>query len=147
VITWASFIADFPEFDPAQLPPVGDPNPFGQSAFAFWLNLATMLLNQYRWGSPSAVASSPPATLVDVGYELFVAHNLVLEKQAYDTAIRGGAPGITTGPVASKTINGVSVSYDVSAGLNGGDGHWNLTTFGIRFVSLVNMVGAGGVQL
>lgn len=87
-------------------------------------------------------ALSPP-TLYDIATELFIAHNLVLERRAQDEAAAGAAPGVTTGPVASKSADKLSVSYDVAAGIDAKDGQWNLTIYGTRFIRLVKIRGMG----
>lgn len=86
-------------------------------------------------------------SLYDVGTELFVAHNLVLERQAAKAANRGAPPGVSRGAIGSESAGGASVSYDTSSGLLTDAGHWNLTTYGTRFVELVRLVGAGPVQV
>jgi hypothetical protein len=126
------FLADFPEF-------VG----YQQSAIQYWLNLAykmlagSQTLGAQRWGS----------LLDQPGVELFAAHNLVLEKLAQNSARTGAVPGFTTGVTASKSVGPVSVSYNTDAGMELDAGHWNLTTYGTRFISLARMVGSGGFQV
>lgn len=104
-------------------------------------------LTSPKWGAGSAVPVSPPATLLDIATELFVAHNLVLEKRAQDAANVGGLPGQIIGPVASKSVGSVSISYDASAGLEPEAGHWNTTMYGLRFIKLARMKGMGPVQV
>ncbi|SRR5258708_36069694 len=124
----ATFRADFPEFGSA-------PN-FPDAGVTFWLTLGGKLLDPCRWGN-----------LLDQGLELFVAHNLVLERQAQKSAATGAAPGVPTGPVSAKGVDKVNISYDTTAAMEPDAGHWNLTIYGVRYVRLVNMVGAGGMQL
>jgi hypothetical protein len=127
-ITAAQLRQDFPEFASAETYP--DP------AIAFWLNVAVITLPADRWD-----------TLLPVGTELFVAHHLVLAAQAADDVAIGATPGDVTGPVTSKAVDKVSVSYDVgNVSLENG-GFWNLSTYGIRFLQLARMIGAGPVQL
>jgi hypothetical protein len=123
----ATFRADFPEF--------ADVGAYPNAQVTFYLTLAGKLLNACRW-----------ADLLDMGTELFVAHNLVLERQNQAAAATGGVPGVQTGAVSGKTVDKVSVTYDASAGLETDAGHWNLTTYGTRFINLARMVGAGGMQ-
>lgn len=139
MITPDTFRVDLPEFVSTATYP--------NSAIAYWINLGTLLLNVERWGPGSAAAVSPPSTVYDNGLEMFVAHNLALEKMAQDAANRGGTPGLSTGPQASKSVGPVSASYDTNAGIVKDAGHWNLTTYGTRFLSLVNVFGAGPVQV
>lgn len=124
----ATFRADFPEF--------ADEATFPDSTVTYWLTLAGKLLNIERW-----------ADLLDNGLELFVAHNIVLERQAAASAATGATPGITTGAVSAKGVDKVTVSYDTSAGMDLEAGHWNLTHYGARFIRLARMIGTGGIQL
>lgn len=127
-VTVESFRIDFPEF--------ANPEAFPDSSISYWLNLAGLLLSSSRW-----------STLLDVGTSLFIAHNIVLERQAQVAANNNAVPGVSAGVVSSKSVDKVSVSYDTTAGIQKDAGHWNLTVFGTRFISLVNLVGAGPVQV
>ena len=141
MISTTSFRADYTEFGSISL----YPNP----AIQYWINVAGMLLtNTSRWGLGSPAPVAPAATILDVATELFVAHNLALEKQADDAARRGGTPGTSVGGVvSSKSVGGVSVSYDTSSGIDEGAGHWNLTTYGTRLYRLFQLFGSGPVQV
>ena len=139
MITPASFRLDWVAFSNQAL----YPNP----VVNFWITVAGFMLRTERWGSGSAAATSPVTTPYDLATELFVAHNLVLEKQADDAAKRGATPGVSKGPIASMSVGGVSVSYDDAAGLEEGAGHWNLTTYGTRLKRLMDLFGAGPVQV
>lgn len=139
MITAASFRADYQEF--------ANTVRYPDAMVNYWIMIAKMLLNQQRWGAASAQASSPPTTQIDVGYELFVAHNIVLERRALDEAARGAVPGISQGPVSAKSVGPVSVSYDTQASITTDAGHWNETIYGRRYIYLVNMMGAGPVQV
>lgn len=127
VVTDASFREHYPEFSDTVL--------YSESAVGYWLSIATLLLTE-RW-----------TKLIDHGCELFMAHNLVLEMKAQAEASLGGAPGITTGPVNSQSVDKVAVAYDTSAGIESDAGHWNNTIYGTRFIRLVRMIGAGPVQI
>lgn len=127
-VTPASFRADYPEFT--------DTTAYPDSGVTYWLMIAGLLLNVQRWQD-----------MLDVGTELFVAHNLVLERQAQKSAANGAAPGVSTGPISSKTVGPVTQAYDTAAGINQDAGHWNLTTFGTRFYQLMQMFGAGPIQV
>lgn len=128
MVTPSSFRAGYPEF--------ANTSAYPDSGITYWLTLAGLLLNVCRWDN-----------LLDTGTELFVAHNLVLERQAAKAAAFGGVPGVTTGPLASKTVDKVTAAYDVEAGIEKDAGHWNLTTYGTRFINLARMIGSGGLQL
>lgn len=124
----AVFRKDFPVFaDAARYP---------EPSVSFWLGLAGKLLPENRW-----------CDVLNFGAELFVAHNLVLERRSQDAVDNGGVPGMTTGPTSSQSAGSVSVSYDVNAGIIAGEGHWNLTTYGVRFIQLALMIGAGPIQV
>jgi hypothetical protein len=127
-VSVAQFRADFPEF--------GSTDIFPASQVTFWLNLASLLINPNRWGK-----------VLDAGTELFVAHNLAIEARAQAEAAGGGIPGGQVGPMNSKSVDKVSIGYDTSAGIEAGAGHWNLTTYGTRFIRLAKMFGAGPVQI
>lgn len=127
-VTTTKFRADFPEFSSTAAYP--------EALVTFYLTLGAKLMSVDRW-----------ADIIDEGLELFVAHNLALERPAQKTAAAGGVPGGASGPVSSKTIDKVSVSYDTSAAMEPGAGHWNLTIYGQRYIRLARMVGSGGLQL
>jgi hypothetical protein len=123
----ATLRADFPEF--------ADVAAYPNATVNFWLALGGKLLDAERW-----------ADLLDAGLELFVAHNLVLERQAVASAATGAPPGVSTGMVAAKAVDKVSVNYDTSSAMELDAGHWNLTIYGQRYVRLMRMVGAGPLQ-
>lgn len=138
-VTPASFVIDYPEF--------GNQSEYPVPVINYYLALAGILLNQSRWGYPSATATNPPTTLIDMATELFVAHHIAIEYRAQRAAAAGAPPGDATGPVASKSVGPISVSYDTGAVAEPGTGHWALTTYGMRFKSLCDMAGAGPLQL
>lgn len=118
----ATFRARFPEF--------GDATLYPEPQVAFWLSLAASMLNAQRF-----------ADLLDFATALFVAHNLLLSRRNAKT---GGA---VTGPVASKAVDKVSVAYDTSAVTLENAGHWNATSYGVQLWQLMQLAGAGGVQI
>ena len=123
----ATFRSDFPEFT--------DSSRFPDAQVNFWLGLGEKQLPESRW-----------ADLRDQGLELFVAHNLVLAAQAEKAKASGGLPGASSGVTSSKSVDKVSVSYDTGASLIDGAGHWNLTTYGTRFLWLARMIGVSAVS-
>lgn len=128
-ITVDEFRTNFSEFKSTEKYPDGD--------ITFWLGLAALMLNARRWGR-----------LLDYGTQMFVAHHLVLEAQAKRAAAAGGIPGTQIGIVNSKSVDKVSVGYDVNAALASKDaGHWSMSTYGLRFWQLVQMVGAGPIHV
>lgn len=142
-ITAAYFRTDFSEF--------GDTTLFPDSSINYWLQVAGLLLNTQRFGQPAASVSSPtprnPNTVNDIATELFVAHNIALEARASQESANGGVPGAMTGPISSKAVDKVSVSYDTAAGLDPDGGHWNLTIYGVRFLELMKMFGMGPITV
>lgn len=117
-VTAAQLRADFPAF--------ADTDKFPDAQVNFWLSFALSMLPESRW-----------AAMLDHGVELMTAHQLTL-------AARGGS---TAAPQTSKSVDKVAVSYDTSAVTLDNGGHWNGTSYGIQFLQLARMVGAGGMQL
>lgn len=122
------FITDFPEFANTTMYPT--------AAIAFQIGIATSLLNAQRWGS-----------MLNYGIELYVAHNLVLAAQAAEDSALGNTPGEMTGPTSAKGVDKVTVSYDTQAASLTDAGFYGLTRYGVQFLQLARMMGAGGVQL
>ena len=127
-VTAASFVADYPEFANTVM--------FPATKIAKWLNIASLRLNPDCW-----------CDLLDTGTEFFIAHNLAMDARNALSASKGGVPGQATGIVASKSVGGVSVSYDTGSGSMAGAGQYNLTTYGQQYYALEQIVGAGGIQL
>lgn len=146
-VTPATFVQDFPEF--------GNQSAYPPAVVAYYLALANILLNACFWGGPSPNAPpagtpvSPPQALIDFAAELFVAHNLVLEYTAQKAASTGGLPGTQTGAVSGKTVGPISVSYDNGATAlgTGEEGDYALTVYGKRLWRMIQMAGAGPLQL
>lgn len=124
----AQFRQDFPEFAETTAYPDANVN--------FWLTVATQLINVDRW-----------VGLADLGIELLTAHNLVLWKRAQIASSKGGVPGLSTGVTSSKAVADVSVGYDTAVASVKDGGNYNLTDYGTRYLDLVSMMGAGGLQL
>lgn len=127
-ITPDQFRANFPEFANAITYP--------DTMISFWLTVAYKQCRAVVWQDE-----------LDLGVQLFTAHNCVLEAQAIKQAQSGQAPGSNVGPANAKAVDKVSVSYDTTAGTVPGWGNWNLTNFGTRFKYYVDMFGAGGIQV
>lgn len=109
---------------------------YPSAQFNFYLKLGVKLLPEQRWDD-----------LLDDGYTFFVAHYLTLYARSMLVADLGGDVGKVAGNETSKSVDGVSKSMDVSSISLEDGGHWNQTTWGIQFLQLARMVGAGGVQL
>lgn len=125
----AAFRQDMPEF--------ADTTKYPDAWITMFLNLADVQLGSKRWDS----------SIIDYATELFVAHHLVMREQQATTANAGGTPGSVQGPTTSKSVDSVSVSYDTQSTVLEQAGHWNNTTYGVQFLQLARMVGAGPKQL
>lgn len=127
-MTATQFRSDFPEFS--------DPEAYPDSLINFWLGVAASLVNASRW-----------MELTNLGLELVTAHHLVLSARDGLAAATGGVPGEMKGPTSAKSVDKVSVSYDTNAAALTDAGAWNLTSYGVRFLGLARMMGAGGMQV
>lgn len=127
-VTPASFRATFPEF--------ASTTDYPDAQVSFYLGLAAQQLDPVRWD-----------TSLDYGAQLFTAHYLAIGYRDQQAAAVGGAPGVPTGPQASKAVDKVSASYNTQAITYADGGFWNATTYGLRFWQLARLIGAGAVQL
>lgn len=127
-VTVVSFRDMFPEFASATVYP--------DAMVDMWITAAGGLLSAERWGS-----------LLDLGTSLFVAHNITIGAANARAGSRGATPGASSGVVSSKSIDKVSVAYDTGATTIADAGAWNLTSYGVRYLQLARMVGAGGLQV
>jgi hypothetical protein len=125
-ITVDQFRRDFQEFSNVTKIP--------DATIQFNLDMAYLFLTE-RWDS----------AIVDKGAELFTAHQLVLSMRNMRTVAINGIPG-QTGIITSKSVGGVSLSYDTAHAFMADWGYWNLSDYGTRFAFLANMVGMGGFQ-
>ena len=122
------FRQQFPEFRDSSIWP--------DESLEIWLQVANASLDTARWRN-----------YYRMGVALFVAHMLALGKMSELQAQRGGVPGMNMGLVSSKSVNGVSISYNNSLAVMEGGGHWNLTSYGLRFLYFARMAGSGPVQI
>lgn len=140
-VTVESFRQNFPEF--------ADSTAYPDSGITFYLNLAVgipgtspnswevfPILNPIRW-----------RTQLDLATQLYIAHHVVLEKQASDAAAVGGNPGTATGPLTSKSVSSVAASYDPNVAKEENAGYWNLTVYGLRLYRLIRLFGMGPLQI
>ena len=128
-VTAASFRAVYPAF--------ANTTTYPDAQVTYWIAYADRLLYDIvRW-----------ADMRDDGIMMVVAHQLVLAARDALAAAAGGAPGSVAGAVSSKSVGGVSVSYDTSAAVLSNGGYWNLSAYGIQFWQLAMLVGIGGFQL
>lgn len=127
-VTAASFRQTFTAFSSQTDYPDPDVN--------YYIGLAGKLLDAGRWGN-----------LLDDGVMLFAAHNLSIEMMAKLEAENGNQPGMARGMLSGGGADKANFTYDTGSIARVGDGHWNLTTYGLRYKDLVRMVGAGPVQV
>jgi len=126
-LTPQQFRADFPEFVSTQS--------FPNSMVQFYIALSNQMLNVDRFLDSFVYAQ-----------ELFVAHTCTIEARALKEASGGGIPGtMVAGIPTSKSVDKVSVSYDVSSIMDAAAGHWNMSVYGIRLWQLMGLFGAGPV--
>ncbi|AJY13231.1 DUF4054 domain-containing protein [Burkholderia dolosa] len=124
----AQFRQAFSEFN--------DTTTYPDALVQFWMTVAVSLVNADRWGD-----------LTDLGIALVTAHHLALAVKDQKMAAVGGVPGQVSGPQSSKAVDKVSASYDTAAVAIKDGGFWNATMYGVRYLSLAMMMGAGGMQL
>lgn len=123
MITYADLIAAFPEFGAVSIYP--------QPQVEFWLAQAYTQLNADRFGASLGLAAM-----------LFAAHNLALSAQAARAGSRGGG---SLSVLSSKSVGGVSASYDTNLAATAGAGAWNATSYGQRLYTMIRAFGAGPV--
>ncbi len=109
---------------------------YDDNAINFWGLIAGKLIREVIWGDMTCL-----------GIELFIAHQMVLEKMAAEAAKRGGNPGTQVGVLTSKSVGSVSAGYEIMAATIKDAGHWNLTTYGTRFYALMRIQGAVPIQV
>lgn len=120
------FRETYPEFDP---------NVYPDGQVTNFLIQGTYLLDPGVWGG-----------MYGPGIMLFAAHNLALSRRNSILAASGGLLG-STGVTSSKSVGGVSVSYDNSLSRSGMAGPYNLTTYGQQLFYWMRIFGVGAVQL
>jgi len=123
------FRSDFPEF--------ADITRYPDASVNFYLGQADTLLDQNVLGDQFVYLA-----------ELFTAHYTELRGRALAaSAAGGGNSNGSAGVVTSKSVDKVSVSYDVSGVIDPDAGFWNATAYGREFFWWWAMFGAGGRQL
>lgn len=126
MITLAQFRTDYPEF--------ADVTAYPDSRVQYWLTFANTLISDDRMGD-----------MADYARAFSTAHNLAVWKVT-SSGSTNGAPGIAKGVLSAASVADVSKSYDTSIGAYANQGYFNLTVYGQRYLELVLMFGAGGVQ-
>lgn len=102
-----------------------------------YLALATSRLDPLRWTSQ-----------LGYGIELFTVHYLTVKgRELKAIRVPGAVGGEIKGPLTSRTVDGVSNSWDSSAVAITNGGFWNTTIYGVEFIQLARQIGMGGYQL
>lgn len=123
-VTDAQFRAAFPVYK--------DPLVYPDDQVNFYLTLGYKMHNPDRWGD-----------LLDFGVMLWAAHSMSLDAAGAAAAASGGLPGAIRGTVTSMSADGLSWSRDIGSAVDPAAGHWNLSTYGLRWRNLMNLIGAG----
>lgn len=128
-VTPKQFRKDFPEF--------ADGSVYTNGTLNYWLAVSQRLNNPCVWKD-----------LLPLGIELLAAHWITEEAQSQKAALTGGNPGAAVGgPVQSKSVDAVSISYAVQSIMEQGAGDLNATVYGRRWYHFAQLFGAGGIQL
>lgn len=123
-------VADFRGAQPGFI----DPTAYPVTQVQFYLNLGYKLLNASRWDDA-----------LDEGVTLFTAHFLALDAMAKKGT--GGVPGAAVGVLTEGHVDKVGYSRDVRSVMENDAGHWGMTTFGLVYLRLARMFGAGPIQV
>lgn len=108
MITTATFKTRFPEFASVD-----------DARIQLFIDDATNILNEAYW-----------SVKYDLGLSYLAAHMLALGEKS-----SGGATG-SNGLVASRSVDGASVSYTNATPENSGDAYYMSTTYGQRYIAL-----------
>jgi hypothetical protein len=127
-VTPKQFRKDFPEF--------ADTSIYLNGTLNYWLAVAQRLNNPCVWQD-----------LLPLGIELLAAHFITEEAQSLKAGLAGGNPGQVGGPVQSKSVSEVSISYAVQSAIEEGAGALNGTVYGRRWYHFAMLFGAGAIQL
>jgi hypothetical protein len=128
-VTVEQFLEQLPAFSQ-------DTSKYPQASIASYLLLGTNSLDPNRWQQ-----------MLTMGICWYTAHFLTLDAQDAQDAEAGAIMGQRGGQVASKGVGGGNMSYDTSGAIEPGGGHWNLTSFGKRYLRFARLAGAGPVQV
>lgn len=127
-VTVQSFRLLFPQF--------ADTATYSDPLLSFWISNAKQFVNEERWQA-----------LTDYGVGLVSAHFLTMLARDIKAAAFGAAPGEASGPISSKQVDKVSVSYDTQATALKDGGNWNATSYGQQYLTQARLIGAGPVQV
>lgn len=121
-----ALVAAFPEF--------GNTSAYPASQVDFWIAQAGIALSPARFGRQ-----------LDLATMLFVAHNLALSavSRRAEAVAPGGAASVSLAPISSKSVDGISKTYDNGLTATSGAGQWNATSYGQRLYKLLQGANAG----
>lgn len=123
MISVGDFLAGFPEFSAVP-----------EATVNYWITQAYNQLNATLLG-----------TQIDYAAALYTAHNLVPAKKALDALKTGAAIGDAISPVQTKTVGGVTVTFDTASAAIEGAGQWNSTRYGQLLYPLIRGASLGGI--
>ena len=128
-VSIADFRAAFPAFTPDAFP---------DESVSYRLTLAEAFFSPAVWSDENVRGHA---------ICLFVAHNLAM----YGSVNAGGdgstMAGTASGAVASKSVDGASISFDTGAFMDEDAGIWNATPYGRELWWMMQIFGAGARQL
>lgn len=113
-----------------------DPGIYSTGRLTRLANAALLQMDAGRWD-----------TWLDMGTDYFVAHKLTLEDRARARADVGGDPGLINGPQTAKAVGEASATYDATSVVVENAGEFNLTVYGLEWIRLARMIGAGPLQV
>lgn len=112
---------------------------YPDSAVSIQLNLANKFFSTRKWSDE---------TIRDHVMGLYAAHYLsAYGSKAVGGKSSGGGGSPALGIVASKSVDGASISYDTSSTTWNNAGFWNATPYGRELWFLMRIFGAGAIQL
>ena len=117
-----TFRANFPAFASTTRYPDGQVN--------FYLTTAYSLLNAQLFQNT-----------IDFAAQLYTAHMLALTAVGNAESSNGAPPGLSPGPVSSKSVGELSITY-AAQGLEEGSGFWNQSTYGTQLYRFMRIFGA-----
>lgn len=112
------------------------------------------VMEMYIQFAHSCVSAARYRDAWKVGISLFIAHFISLYMQSMVDPDVANVQTVmsaarTKGLVASKSVDGVSVSYDFSSALSDLDGWaaWKLTNYGLQFATMAKIYAIGGMYV
>jgi hypothetical protein len=133
--TVADFYAQYPKFFQPPAEEGGDPVPL----------IPLPMLQAFIDLAHASVTYALFAELWEVCMGLFIAHFVTLYLQTANDPTGGDTAGL----VSSKSVDGVSISYDNSAVTNDfeGWGEFKATVYGLQLITWARMFGIGGLYV